>query len=128
MLRERDDQMWSASVDPPELAAGAWSDRAPEAQRQDGGSGFTLEKVDEPAWEIVTGKATSQEEPLGDLRHLQHLLEKHPEAMGPMQLQTLNQLRAALCQVSLDDDATTPVQLPAWVVALAARKLARALS
>ena len=53
--------------------------------------------------------------------------DEHPEAEGPMQLQTLNQLRAALCQVDMDADAYSPVTLPVWVVALAARKLARAL-
>ena len=44
-----------------------------------------------------------------------------------MVLQCLNQLRAALNQVGLDDDADTPVAVPAWVLVLAARKLTRAL-
>ena len=116
---------FEASVDPPELATGAWSDRAPEATNASGGgaAGF----ITEPAWSLVLGEGPANEDPLGDLRHLQHLLKEYPEAEGAMQLQVLNQLRAALNQVGLDDDAEAPVQLPAWVVALAARKLARAL-
>ena len=114
-----------ASVDPPELAAGAWSDRAPEATNASGGgaAGF----ITEPAWSLVLGDGPANEEALGDLRHLQHLLEEYPEAEPAMQLQVLNQLRAALNQVGLDADAETPVAVPAWVLVLAARKLTRAL-
>lgn len=48
------------------------------------------------AWSLVLGDGPANEEALGDLRHLQHLLEEYPEAEGAMQLQVLSQLRAAL--------------------------------
>ena len=61
------------------------------------------------------------------VKSLQHLLQSYPESEGAMQLQCLNQLRAALNTVGLDQDADTPVEVPAWVLVLAGRKLARAL-
>lgn len=84
-------------------------------------------EITDPAWALVLGEGAEAEDGLGDLRHLQHLLQTYPESEGAMQLQCLNQLRAALNRVDLSNDANTPVVLPAWVVALAARKLARAL-
>ena len=126
-MRER----FFASVDPPAAATcdgatlcGGSSERAPDAFATDGGvSGF----ITDPAWALVLGEGAEAEEQLGDLRHLQHLLQSYPESEGAMQLQCLNQLRAALNTVGLDQDADTPVEVPAWVLVLAARKLARAL-
>ena len=87
----------------------------------------SISAIRDPAWSLVLGDGPCNEDPLGDLRHLQHLLEAYPSSEGAMQLQCLNQLRAALNQVGLDDDADTPVEVPAWVLVLAARKLTRAL-
>ena len=84
-------------------------------------------EITDPAWALVLGEGAEAEEQLGDLRHLQHLLQTYPQSEGAMQLQCLNQLRAALNQVDLSHDSDTPIAVPAWVLVLAARKLTRAL-
>ena len=84
-------------------------------------------EIRDPAWSLVTGKGSEAEDPLGDLRHLQHLLDAYPQGEGAMVLQAMGEIRSALNRVGLDDDAHTPIAVPAWVLVMAARKLTRAL-
>ena len=67
-------------------------------------------------------------DPIGDIAHLEHLLQSSKVAEGAMLFQTLHRLREALAtQVTKASDAHTPVTITAMDAVLLSRVLLKRL-
>ena len=87
-----------------------------------GASGFPNPSplVDDAAW-MVTIEADSND-PIGDIAHLEHLLQSSTEAEGAMLFQTLHRLREALAtQATKTSDTHAPVTISAMDAVLLSR-------
>ena len=116
-----------STVDPPAQANGAVAERAP-VDNATGGSGFPNPSplVDDAAW-CVAIEADSTD-PIGDIAHLEHLLQSSSVAEGGMLFQTLHRLREALAtQVTKASDAQSPVTITAMDAVLLSRVLLKRL-
>ena len=82
--------------------------------------------ADEAAW-MVAIEADSND-PIGDIAHLEHLLQSSSGAEGAMLFQTLHRLREALAtQVTKASDAHAPVTITAMDAVLLSRVLLKRL-
>ena len=102
-----------SSVDPPAEANGAMAERALDDSAA-GGSGFPNPSplVDDAAWWVAIEAENT--DPIGDIAHLEHLLQTSTVAEGAMLFQTLHRLREALAtQVTKASDADAPVSITA---------------
>ena len=127
-LRYRDDV-----VDPPVHDIGPGGivvNGAPVESAADGGvSSFPLPStpIDDSAWCVAI--EADQPEPIGDIAHLEHLLQTNKQAEGAMLFQTLHRLREALAtQVKRSSDADTPVAITAMDAVLLSRLLLKRLA
>ena len=108
------ESMVIASVDPPQTLNGGVG-IGTDALAADGGiSGFPIPStpVDDSAWCTVI--EADQPDAVGDIAHLEHLLQTNKQAEGAMLFQTLHRLREALVtQVKRSSDADTPISITA---------------
>ena len=120
------DSLVIASADPPQpLGAGIGADVTAAVG---GCSGFSLPTtpVDDSAWCSVI--EADQPEPVGDIAHLEHLLQTNKQAEGAMLFMTLHRLREALAtQVKRSSDADTPISITAMDAVLLSRLLLKRL-
>ena len=103
------------------------AERAP-VETAGGGTGFPIPStpVDDAAW-MVAIEADSTD-PIGDIAHLEHLLQSSNVAEGGMLFQTLHRLREALAtQVTKASDAHAPVTITAMDAVLLSRVLLKRL-
>ena len=119
-------------VDPPVQdidPGGIVVERAPVEPAADGGiSGFPNPSplVDDAAW-CVAIEADNTDQ-IGDIAHLEHLLQSSNVAEGAMLFQTLHRLREALAtQVTKASDADAPVSITAMDAVLLSRVLLKRL-
>lgn len=118
-------------VDPPAFEAmpgGIVVNRAP-IEPAIGGNGFSLPStpIDDSAWCVAI--EADQPEPVGDIAHLEHLLQTNKQAEGAMLFQTLHRLREALAtQVKRSSDADTPISITAMDAVLLSRLLLKRLA
>ena len=98
---------------------------APVESAADGGiSSFPLPStpVDDSAWCVAI--EADQPEPIGDIAHLEHLLQTNQQAEGAMLFQTLHRLREALAtQVTRSSNSDTAVIITAMDAVLLSRLL-----
>ena len=116
-----------STVDPPTTATGALQERA-LVEPAVGGNGFPNPSpvVDDAAW-MVAIEADSND-PIGDIAHLEHLLQSSTVAEGAMLFQTLHRLREALAtQVTKASDSHAPVTITAMDAVLLSRVLLKRL-
>ena len=122
------ESMVVASVDPPQTLEGGVG-LGTDALAADGGiSGFPIPStpVDDSAWCTVI--EADQPEAVGDIAHLEHLLQTNKQAEGAMLFQTLHRLREALAtQVKRSSDADTPISITAMDAVLLSRLLLKRL-
>ena len=121
------DTLVIASAAPPApMGAGATSADATAAIGGDGGFSLPSKPVDDSAWCAVI--EADQPEPVGDIRHLEHLLQTNKQAEGAALFQTLHRLREALAtQLTRDSDAEAPVMITAMDAVLLSRLLLKRL-
>lgn len=82
--------------------------------------------AEDAAW-MVAIEADSND-PIGDIAHLEHLLQSSNVAEGAMLFQTLHRLREALAtQVTRSSDAHAPVTITAMDAVLLSRVLLKRL-
>ena len=82
--------------------------------------------IDDAAW-MVAIEAESND-PIGDIAHLEHLLQSSSVAEGAMLFQTLHRLSEALAtQVTRSSDAHAPVTITAMDAVLLSRVLFKRL-
>jgi hypothetical protein len=115
-------------VDPPQMLPGGVSagTNATAAIGGDGGFPLPSKPIDDSAWCAVI--EADQPEPVGDIRHLEHLLQNNKQAEGAALFQTLTRLREALAtQLTRDSDAETPVSITAMDAVLLSRLLLKRL-
>ena len=117
----------ASSVDPPVPAFGGGAERAPDDSAA-GGSGFPNPSpvVEDAAWMVAI--EADNTDPIGDIAHLEHLLQSSSVAEGAMLFQTLHRLREALAtQVTKASDAHSPVSISAMDAVLLSRVLLKRL-
>ena len=117
----------TSSVDPPAQANGAMAERAPDDSAA-GDSGFPNPSplVDDAAWCVAL--EADNTDPIGDIAHLEDLLQTSTVAEGAMLFQTLHRLREALAtQVTKASDADAPVSITAMDAVLLSRVLLKRL-
>ena len=93
-----------------------------------GGTGFPNPSplVDDAAWMVAI--EADDADPIGDIAHLEHLLQSSSVAEGAMLFQTLHRLREALAtQVTKASDAHAPVTITAMDAVLLSRVLLKRL-
>ena len=93
-----------------------------------GGDGFSLPSapVEDSAWCTVI--EAEHPETVGDIAHVEHLLQTNQQAEGAMLFQTLTRLREALAtQVTRSSDSDTPVMITAMDAVLLSRLLLKRL-
>ncbi len=115
-------------VDPPLVLPGGVREGTNESAADGGVSGFPLpsKPVDDSAWCSVI--EADQPEPVGDIAHLEHLLQTNKQAEGAMLFMTLHRLREALAtQVTRSSDSDTPVSITAMDAVLLSRLLLKRL-
>ena len=115
-------------VDPPQSFPGGVSVGTNELAADGGISGFPIPStpVDDSAWCTVI--EADQPDAIGDIAHLEHLLQTNKQAEGAMLFQTLHRLREALAtQVKRSSDADTPVSITAMDAVLLSRLLLKRL-
>ena len=126
----RHDGSYRDVVDPPTVditPRGSDEDRAP-VESATGGSGFPNPSpvVDDAAWMVAI--EADDADPIGDIAHLEHLLQSSSVAEGAMLFQTLHRLREALAtQVTKASDAHAPVTITAMDAVLLSRVLLKRL-
>ena len=116
-----------STVDPPAQAIGAMAERAP-VETAGGGTGFPNPSplVDDAAWMVAI--EADDADPIGDIAHLEHLLQSSSVAEGAMLFQTLHRLREALAtQVTKASDAHAPVTITGMDAVLLSRGLLKRL-
>ena len=116
-----------STVDPPAQANGAMAERAPDDSAA-GDSGFPNPSplVDDAAWCVAL--EADNTDPIGDIAHLEDLLQTSTVAEGAMLFQTLHRLREALAtQVTKASDADAPVSITAMDAVLLSRVLLKRL-
>ena len=79
------------------------------------------------AWQMVAGTDCDENGQIGDLEHLEALLESSPDVAGPMLMGALVRLRAALQQIPRTADAMQEVCIPAADAVLLSRSVLRGL-
>ena len=121
------DSLVIASAAPPSpQGAGEQSADATAAIGGDGGFPLPSKPAEDSAWCAVI--EADQPEPVGDIRHLEHLLQTNQQAEGAMLFQTLTRLREALAtQLTRDSDAEAPVMITAMDAVLLSRLLLKRL-
>lgn len=121
----------ASTLDPPEVldTGGGGEGQVPvetAAIGGDGGFPNPSPLVDDAAW-MVAIEADSND-PIGDIAHLEHLLQSSTMAEGAMLFQTLHRLREALAtQVTKASDAHAPVTITAMDAVLLSRVLLKRL-
>ena len=108
-----DSMVFGSLVDPPQVLPGGVSVGTNELAADGGVSGFPLPStpVDDSAWCVAI--EADQPEPVGDIAHLEHLLQTNKQAEGAMLFQTLHRLREALAtQVKRSSDANSLIGSP----------------
>ena len=116
-----------STVDPPTTATGALQERA-LVEPAVGGNGFPNPSPleDDAAWMVAI--EADDNDPIGDIAHLEHLLTTSKVAEGAMLFQTLHRLREALAtQVKRSTDAHAPVTISAMDAVLLSRVLLKRL-
>ena len=122
------ESMVIASVDPPQTFDGGVGIGTGALAADGGISGFPIPStpVDDSAWCTVI--EADQPEAVGDIAHLEHLLQTNKQAEGAMLFQTLHRLREALAtQVKRSSDADTPISITAMDAVLLSRLLLKRL-
>ena len=129
-MRKREAVMVS-TVDPPVAENGAGltsSQRRAPVESAVGGNGFPNPSplVDDAAWMVAI--EADDNDPIGDIAHLEHLLTTSKQAEGAMLFMTLHRLREALAtQVKRSTNAHAPVTITAMDAVLLSRVLLRRL-
>ena len=103
------------------------AERAPDDSAAEG-SGFPNPSplVDDAAWCVAI--EADNTDPIGDITHLEDLLQTSTVAEGAMLFQTLHRLREALAtKVSKASDADAPVSITAMDAVLLSRVLLKRL-
>ena len=116
-----------STVVPPAPALGGGTERAP-VDTAVGGNGFPNPSpvVDDAAWCVAI--EADNTDPIGDIAHLEHLLQSSSVTEGAMLFQTLHRLREALAtQVTKASDAQAPVSITAMDAVLLSRVLLKRL-
>ena len=115
-----------ASADPPKpLGAGIG---AGVTAADGGNSGFSLPFTPVDDSPLCVAIEADQSEPVGDIAHLEHLLQTNQQAEGVMLFQTLHLLREALAtQVKRSSDANTLLSITAMDAVLLSRLLLKRL-
>ena len=123
-----DSMVIESLVDPPQVLPGGVSVGTNEPAAVGGVSSFPLPStpVDDSAWCVAIEE--DQPDPVGDIAHLEHLLQTNKHAEGAMSFQTLHRLREALAtQVTRSSDSETPVMITAMDAVLLSRLLLKRL-
>ncbi len=111
-----DTLVFGSFVDPPQMLPGGVS----------ASTNHPSKPAEDSAWCTVI--EADQPEPVGDIRHLEHLLQTNRQAEGAMLFQTLTRLREALAtQLTRDSDAEAPVSITAMDAVLLSRLLLKRL-
>ena len=117
------------AVDPPaHEVTGAGDDLRARVEITAPPSGFSNPSAiaEDSAW--LTAIEADSTDPIGDIAHLEHLLQSSSVAEGAMLFQTLHRLREALAtQVTKASDAHTPVTITAMDAVLLSRVLLKRL-
>lgn len=123
-----DSMVIESLVDPPQVLPGGVSVGTNEPAADGGISGFSLPStpVEDSAWCTVI--EAEHPETVGDIAHVEHLLQTNQQAEGAMLFQTLTRLREALAtQVTRSSDSDTPVTITAMDAVLLSRLLLKRL-
>lgn len=116
-----------STVDPPVPVPGGGTERA-LVEPAVGGNGFPNPSplVDEAAWMVAI--EADDNDPVGDIAHLEFLIQNNRAAEGAMRFQTLSRLREVLAtQITRSSSADTPVTITAMDAVLLSRLLLQRL-